>query len=172
MKAADSDILYATNPPRVLKIKLTCVSVAAVHRSEHCDADPEASRLLNVEAPAALSLAASSRQIFMIYVSCDVVSPSEIENTPCKATSPIRPTNLYSQTKLDGEKEVLACASDSRWSVVLRVPVLYGSTQDAGESAINTLVDSVWKAQEDGIMIQMDDWQVLYPTNTEGEVQV
>ena len=143
-----------------------------MNRSEHCDAGPEDSRLLNVEATAALSLAASSRKIFMIYISCDVASPSEPGNTPREAASSIRLASLYSQTKLDGEKEVLACASDSRWSVVLRVPILYGSTEDAGESTINTLVDSVWKAQEDGVMIQMDDWQVLYPTNTEGEVQV
>ena len=42
------------------------------------------------------------------------------------------------------------------------VPVLYGSAEDTGESKINTLLDAVWKAQEDGPVIQMDDWQVLH----------
>lgn len=50
--------------------------------------------------------------------------------------------------------------------VALRVPVLYGSTtRGNSESAVNTLVDAVWKAQD--MQVMMDDWAIRYPTNTE-----
>ncbi len=55
----------------------------------------------------------------------------------------------------------------SRLGVVLRVPVLYGHATEAKESAVNTLMDSLWKAQEKGAQIGMDDWSIRYPTNTE-----
>lgn len=51
--------------------------------------------------------------------------------------------------------------------VILRVPVLYGAADKNSDSAINTLVDSVWKAQEKDVRIPMDDWAQRYPTNTE-----
>lgn len=50
---------------------------------------------------------------------------------------------------------------------MLRVPVLYGEADSRAESAVNVLVDSVWKAQEPGAKIKMDDWSKRYPTNTE-----
>lgn len=51
--------------------------------------------------------------------------------------------------------------------LVLRVPVLYGTAEKPKESAINVLMDSVWKAQEKDAKIIMDDWAQRYPTNTE-----
>lgn len=49
--------------------------------------------------------------------------------------------------------------------VVLRVPVLYGDAEMPGESAVNVLLDTVWKAQEAGAKIKMDHWALRYPTN-------
>lgn len=51
--------------------------------------------------------------------------------------------------------------------VVLRVPVLYGDAEMPSESAINVLMDTVWKAQEADAKINMDHWALRYPTNTE-----
>jgi len=43
---------------------------------------------------------------------------------------------------------------------------LYGPTQEGNkESAINTLMDSLTKAQSEKVV--MDDWSIRYPTNTE-----
>lgn len=53
------------------------------------------------------------------------------------------------------------------WGVVLRVPVLYGEAKTNGESAVNGLMDSVWKAQEKDAKVKMDHWALRYPTNTE-----
>ena len=54
---------------------------------------------------------------------------------------------------------------------MLRVPVLYGDVIPAGnnsESAVNVLLDTVYKASETGTTanISMDDWALRYPTNT------
>ena len=48
---------------------------------------------------------------------------------------------------------------------MLRVPVLYGEAEQPAESAVNVLMDSVWKAQEGSV--KMDHWAIRYPTNTE-----
>jgi len=51
--------------------------------------------------------------------------------------------------------------------VVLRVPVLYGEAEKPAESAVNVLMDAVWKAQEKDAAVTMDHWALRYPTNTE-----
>lgn len=56
--------------------------------------------------------------------------------------------------------------------VVLRVPVLYGKAEKNAESAVNVLMDSVMKAQEEGAKIIMDHWALRYPTNTEDVARV
>ncbi|KAI1979056.1 hypothetical protein LOZ54_006172 [Ophidiomyces ophidiicola] len=43
--------------------------------------------------------------------------------------------------------------------------VFAGREGEAPESAVNTLIDAVWKAQQTGV--PMDDWSQRYPTNTE-----
>jgi dTDP-4-dehydrorhamnose reductase len=77
---------------------------------------------------------------------------------------------LYGETKHDGEKAVLAeykQAGKEGWGVVLRVPILYGTAESPEESAVNVLMDAVWKAQEKDTVINMDHWALRYPTNTE-----
>jgi hypothetical protein len=56
--------------------------------------------------------------------------------------------------------------------VVLRVPVLYGPAESNAESAVNVLMDSVQKAQKEGVKISMDHWALRYPTNTEDVARV
>ena len=74
--------------------------------------------------------------------------------------------------KRDGELAVLETTKDTGLGVVLRVPVLYGTANNNSESAINTLIDSVWKAQDENAGIKMDDWALRYPTNTEDVARV
>lgn len=81
---------------------------------------------------------------------------------PYEADAETGPTNLYGQTKLDGEKVVLEefkAAGKEGLGVVLRVPVLYGSVSENKESAVNILMDVVMKSQEGG-KVSMDHWWV------------
>jgi dTDP-4-dehydrorhamnose reductase len=98
------------------------------------------------------------------------VFPGTEGDAPYEATSTPKPPNLYGQTKYEGEKAVLAeyeKAGKPGWGVVLRVPVLYGEAENPSESAVNVLMDAVWKAQEKDAAIKMDHWAIRYPTNTE-----
>ena len=104
----------------------------------------------------------------MIYISTDYVFSGRPGEAPYEADATPAPTNLYGQTKLDGERAVLGEFGDSGRGVVLRVPILYGSAERTDESAVNVLMEAVRKAaQGDGGRVKMDHWALRYPTNTE-----
>ncbi|KAL8999043.1 MAG: hypothetical protein Q9169_002041 [Polycauliona sp. 2 TL-2023] len=140
---------------------------------DKCDLDPDGTRALNIAASRRLALAAAARSIFLIYLSSDYVFSGRPGEAPYEASSSPNPPNLYGQTKLAGEKAVLEVCENTALAVVLRIPVLYGHSETNAESAVNTLVDTVWKAaQEKDAQIPMDDWSVRYPTNTDDVARV
>ena len=108
----------------------------------------------------------------MLYISTDYVFPGKPGEAPYEVDSEPAPTNLYGQTKLDGEKVILQATQVERLGVVLRVPVLYGKAHKPRESAVNILMDVLWKSQEKNAKIKMDDWAQRYPTNTEDVARV
>lgn len=143
---------------------------AANRFPDKCDKDPEGTRALNVTATETLASLCAARDILLIYISTDYVFPGKPGDAPYAADATPKPTNLYGQTKLDGERAVLGVyerANKAGLGVVLRVPVLYGDAEVPAESAVNVLMDAVWKAQEPGASIKMDHWSLRYPTNTE-----
>jgi len=125
-----------------------------------------------VQASKHLAQACTSQQIFLIYISTDYVFPGRPGEAPYEADAKPAPTNLYGQTKFDGERVVLEATQEKRLGVVLRVPVLYGKAVEPKESAVNVLMDVLWKSQEKDAKIQMDDWAQRYPTNTEDVARV
>ncbi|KAK4204336.1 hypothetical protein QBC40DRAFT_273265 [Triangularia verruculosa] len=146
------------------------VHCAANRFPDKVDKDPEGTRALNVEAPRTLAQLCAERSILLIYISTDYVFPGKPGDAPYENNAEPAPTNLYGQTKLDGERAVLhefKMAGKEGLGVVLRVPVLYGSAKSNAESAVNVLMDSVLKAQQEGASISMDHWALRYPTNTE-----
>jgi hypothetical protein len=105
------------------------------------------------------------------------VFPGTEGDAPYHVTSAPKPPNLYGETKLAGEKAVLeeyakAGEKGKGWGVVLRVPVLYGEAESSAESAVNVLMDAVWKVQEKDASVKMDHWALRYPTNTEDVARV
>ncbi|KAI0532836.1 methionine adenosyltransferase 2 subunit beta [Xylaria digitata] len=146
------------------------VHCAANRFPDKCDNDPEGTRALNVTATESLASLCAARDILLIYISTDYVFPGKPGDAPYAADAPPQPTNLYGQTKLDGELAVLDVfekAGKLGLGIVLRVPVLYGDAEVPAESAVNVLMDSVWKVQEPDTTIKMDHWALRYPTNTE-----
>ncbi|KAI1131239.1 hypothetical protein F5Y10DRAFT_234115 [Nemania abortiva] len=153
------------------KVKPNVVVHCAANRfPDKCDKDPEGTRALNVIATESLASLCAARDILLIYISTDYVFPGKPGDAPYEADATPQPTNLYGQTKLDGEHATLGVfekANKAGLGVVLRVPVLYGDAEMPAESAVNVLMDTVWKAQEPGAAIKMDHWALRYPTNTE-----
>lgn len=131
---------------------------------------------MNVAATRALAKLCASHSIVLIYISSDYVFPGTEGDAPYEVTSEPKPPNLYGETKLAGEKAVLKEYENAKGSsgrgVVLRVPVLYGEAESPAESAVNVLMDAVWKAQEKDACIKMDHWAIRYPTNTEDVARV
>ncbi|PMB68629.1 Methionine adenosyltransferase 2 subunit beta [Beauveria bassiana] len=148
--------------------QLTQAQGAAERFPDKVEKDPEGARKLNVSATSSLAQAAAAKGAFLIYISTDYVFPGRPGEAPYETDSETNPPNLYGQTKLDGEKAVLAVNGGKAGSaVVLRVPVLYGSAETPAESAVNVLLDGVWKSQTEDKKIKMDHWAPRYPTNTE-----
>ncbi|KIX98544.1 uncharacterized protein Z520_05845 [Fonsecaea multimorphosa CBS 102226] len=145
------------------------VHCAADRQPDSCTRNPEAAHKLNVAATELLASCAAKRNAFFIYISTDYVFPGIQGQAPYKAADSPKPTNIYGQTKLDGETAVLKSTN----TVVLRVPVLYGPTSPKDnnkESAVNVLMDSLWKSQNE--KVKMDDWAIRYPTNVEDVARV
>ena len=148
---------------------------AANRFPDKVDKDPEGTRKLNIEASATLARLCAQRSILLIYISTDYVFSGKPGEAPYEADAPTGPTNLYGQTKLDGEHAVLdeyKKTGKEGLGIVLRVPVLYGKAETPAESAVNILLDTVKKAQEGGPPIKMDHWALRYPTNTEDVARV
>ncbi|CRK46884.1 hypothetical protein BN1723_001159 [Verticillium longisporum] len=155
-------VIDDTNPQVV-------VHCAAQRFPEKVDKDPEASKALNVEATRSLAKLCADRSILLIYISTDYVFSGKEGEAPYDTDAQTGPTNLYGQTKLDGELALLdeyKKAGKEALGVVLRVPVLYGQADTPAESATNVLLDTLWKSQE-GAKVKMDHWSIRYPTNTE-----
>ncbi|CRK13301.1 hypothetical protein BN1708_010749 [Verticillium longisporum] len=126
-------------------------------------------KALNVEATRSLAKLCADRSVLLIYISTDYVFSGKEGEAPYEADAQTGPTNLYGQTKLDGELALLdeyKEAGKEALGVVLRVPVLYGHADTPAESATNVLLDTLWKSQE-GVKVKMDHWSIRYPTNTE-----
>ncbi|KAM0278663.1 hypothetical protein ACHAQH_005050 [Verticillium albo-atrum] len=155
-------VINDTNPQVV-------VHCAAQRFPDKVDKNPEASRALNVEATRILAKLCAARSVLLIYISTDYVFSGKQGDAPYEADATPGPTNLYGQTKLDGELALIdeyKKAGKENLGVVLRVPVLYGQAETPAESATNVLLDTLWKSQE-GAKVKMDHWSIRYPTNTE-----
>ncbi|KAK1760779.1 methionine adenosyltransferase 2 subunit beta [Echria macrotheca] len=150
------------------------VHCAANRFPDKVEKDPEGTRLINIEASRSLASLCAARGILLIYISTDYVFAGRPGDAPYEADAATGPTNLYGQTKLDGEEAVLGAfkaAGKEGLGVVLRVPVLYGPAEKNAESAVNILMDSVLKAQG-GAKVSMDHWALRFPTNTEDVARV
>ncbi|EJT77308.1 methionine adenosyltransferase 2 subunit beta [Gaeumannomyces tritici R3-111a-1] len=148
------------------------VHCAANRFPDKVDKDPEGTRRLNVAATGTLARLCAATGAVLIYISTDYVFSGRPGEAPYAADAETGPTNLYGQTKLDGERAVLEAygggGKGKARGVVLRVPVLYGHAETPAESAVNVLMDVLWQAQGDEAKaVKMDHWALRYPTNTE-----
>ncbi|KAK6513980.1 hypothetical protein TWF506_008410 [Arthrobotrys conoides] len=175
--------LSRANPPRILKLDITdqeevekvlddvkpaiIIHCAAEKSPDKCASDPAGTKALNVAAPKLLAEQTAARNIVLVYISTDYVFDGTPGEAPYETDAETSPPNFYGETKRDGEDAVIK-ASDR--AVVLRVPLLFGSG-DNSESAVNTLIDTIWnKSGKD--KVDMDHWAIRYPTNTEDVARV
>ena len=102
-------------------------------------------------------------RLYLLYISSDYVFDGN--NAPYKPGDSTNPLNTYGQMKLDGE---IAVRKYNQFGV-LRIPVLYGSVESLGESAVTTLFQAVLDSSKP---VKMNDFQLRYPTHVADCAQV
>jgi len=98
------------------------VNAAAYTAVDAAEDEPAVARAVNAEGPAVLAEEASHLQCPIVHYSTDFVFDGAQENPYTEVDSPA-PLNVYGQTKLDGDRAVLATATRN---LVFRVSWIYG----------------------------------------------
>ncbi|MDR2844542.1 MAG: SDR family oxidoreductase [Puniceicoccales bacterium] len=115
------------------------INCAAASTLEACDANPDLAQRLNVALPQYLAKIANHLSARLIHISTDMVfdgARGHYAHTDTPA-----PLQLYGETKLAGEKEVLQYGRTN--AVVLRVPLLSGNSADGTRSLHERLL-ALW----------------------------
>jgi len=133
------------------------VIVAGEKRAEICERDPLRARALNVTAPAWIARCVAAYGGRTLYISTDYVFAGS--QAPYRTDSTPQPINAYGRSKREGELAVLGAGSGT---AVLRLPLLFGPTDDLSESAVTNVLCPTQAAWP----IPVDNWAIRYPTLT------
>jgi dTDP-4-dehydrorhamnose reductase len=122
-----------------------------------CERDPARAHALNVAGPAWVACCAAAFGGRVLYISTDYVFDGSAP--PYHPDSPTHPINAYGRSKRAGELAVLAAG---KGMAVLRLPLLFGATDDLSESAVTSALLPPRGNQP----VPVDDWATRYPTST------
>ena len=127
LKREDLDITDAKKVREVLQaVRPTwVVNTAAYTAVDKAERERELARSINETGPAILAEACATLHIKLLHFSTDQVFDGK-SNQPWTETDPTAPLNYYAETKLEGERAVLAYPQH----LVLRVQWLYGRKKD------------------------------------------
>lgn len=116
------DILDRERLQRALRDVSVCIHMAAVADLYVADEEPGRAREVNVAGTAAVLRACDAAGVRLLYGStCCVYGNNAVERS-CEG-APVCPTELYAQTKLEGERLVLTSPSPH---AILRLATFYG----------------------------------------------
>jgi len=129
--------------------------VAALARAADCEADPARARAANAALPEELARWCALRGARLVSVSTDLVFGGE----PAPAggfteDDPPAPVSAYGRSKAEGEERVLAAHPSA---LVVRLPLLYGSSAGRGLGASDALLAAV--AQGERPRLFTDEWR-------------
>lgn len=118
----------------------TIVNCAAISSPADVDADAKLAEKINVALPRHLSQLSTHLGARFLHVSTDMVFDGHSAE-PYRSTDMPCPTNLYGQTKLMAEREVLEHNPED--PVVLRIPILMGNSVTGARSLHEKLLAAV-----------------------------
>ncbi|MEM8868069.1 MAG: SDR family oxidoreductase [Verrucomicrobiota bacterium] len=158
--------LYATNPPvatglsktlsiegrNTAEITTLCldlwpdaiVNCAAISCPGAVNAYPSLAEKINVALPRHLAQIATHLGARMLHVSSDMVFDG-LTTEPYRSTDMPSPTDLYGQTKLMAEREVLEHNPED--PIVLRIPILMGNSPGGQRSVHEKLLAAIRKGE-------------------------
>lgn len=109
-----------------------CINTAAYTAVDRAEEESDIAELINVKAVEYLAEACNSRGVKLIHFSTDYVYAKN--NQPFVETDATDPQSVYAQTKLDGEKRLLAHAPQN---CVIRTSWVYAPI---GHNFVNTML--------------------------------
>lgn len=116
----------------------TIVHCAAAANVDFCEREPEIASRLNADVPAAIAAECASRGIRLLHISTDAVFDGRTDRPYTEDDSP-DPQSVYAETKLAGERAVLAQNPEA---VVLRVN-FYGWSLEGWRSLAEFFVNNL-----------------------------
>jgi dTDP-4-dehydrorhamnose reductase len=123
----------------------TIVNCAAISSPAEVDADAKLAEKINVALPRHLSQLSTHLGARFLHVSTDMVFDGHSAE-PYRSTDMPSPTNLYGQTKLMAEREVLEHNPED--PIVLRIPILMGNSLSGTRSAHEKLLAAVARGEK------------------------
>ena len=111
------------------------VNCAAYTNVDKAESDEVLCRKLNAEAPKILAEAMKEVNGLLVQISTDYVFGGDPYNTPCREDQKGTPTGIYGQTKLEGEKNIVAVGCDY---VIIRTAWLYS---EFGKNFVKTMLN-------------------------------
>ena len=147
---ADNPRLDAAKPNDLTELILqiwpdVIVNCAALSNPATVDANPELARKVNIDLPRQLAQLSTHLGARFIHISTDMVFDGKSDQ-PYRSTDMPAPTNLYGQTKLMAEREVLAHNKED--PVVLRIPILMGNSPAGNRSVHEKLLAAIQKEEQ------------------------
>ena len=116
------------------------VNAAAVSSPDAVADDPEAAEAVNVGLPRRLAQIITHLGARFLHISTDMVFDGRADE-PYRSTDIPAPSNLYGQTKLLAEREVLEHNPED--PVVLRLPILMGNSPGGSRSVHEKLLAAI-----------------------------
>ena len=137
--------LDASEPEELTKIAIelwpdAIVNCAAISNATSVEADAMRAEKINVALPRLLAQLSTHLGARLLHVSTDMVFDGQSEQ-PYRSTDMPAPTNLYGQTKLMAEREVLEHNPED--PVVLRIPILMGNSPGGQRSLHEKLIAAI-----------------------------
>ncbi len=137
--------LDASQPEELTNIAIqlwpdVIVNCAAISNPTTVEADAKHAEKINVALPRLLAQLSTHLGARLLHVSTDMVFDGHSEQ-PYRSTDMPAPTNLYGQTKLMAEREVLEHNPED--PIVLRIPILMGNSPGGQRSVHEKLIAAI-----------------------------
>jgi len=143
----------------------TIVNCAALSNPAAVNADPQLAEKINVALPRQLAQLATHLGARLIHVSTDMVFDGR-SGEPYRSTDIPSPTNLYGQTKLMAEREVLEHNPED--PVVLRIPILMGNSPGGQRSLHEKLLGAILRGERPKLFTD----EIRQPASVENVAEV
>ncbi len=141
------------------------VNCAAISSPVQVDEEPELARKINVELPRHLSQLATHMGARFLHISTDMVFDGQ-SNEPYRSTDMPNPLNLYGQTKLMAEREILEHNSED--PVILRIPILMGNSP-SGKRSVH---EKIFATLDKGETLKFHRSEIRQPCSTDNVAEV